>query len=350
MEPHDGPDAHRLHQLAGAAAEQRCRKSTRSSCPPPPRWAWRSRARTTAWPDDDGEATLPDVQPYDDAASAIIEVFNRGQAPFDYSIEVGRAVGARRRRSAAATRRQRKQQRLWVSVDWDASAGGRSARADHDHRPERQAASSCTAVVDNAAHRSPSDIRGFVEADGYVSIEAEHFSRRRRRRADPLAAHSRPGPHALGMTPCPSTAASADAGRRQPAPGVPRASVRRPATVKVQAYRLADAQFPQQRRACATPCRSTTQPPQIVNIHADENRCRSGRSGSPTTSTFRRPKHHDRRAGRARAEVLDGRSGRRAAEAGRRRPASLPPSYLGPPESTSDCAAQTRTAAIATVD
>jgi hypothetical protein len=71
-------------------------------------------------------------------------------------------------------------QRLWVSVDWDAAPVGAGDVAAIDI--ESRAGSARIAVpIFHPAEPKRNDVRGFVESHGYISMEAENFTRRRDR-------------------------------------------------------------------------------------------------------------------------------------------------------------------------
>ncbi|HET8656444.1 MAG TPA: glycosyl hydrolase 115 family protein [Longimicrobiaceae bacterium] len=129
-----------------------------------------------AWPGffpggRNAEPTLPAFDPYQ-KQSYYVEVFNRGRAPFDFTAKAAEPWVT----VSPAQGRVDEQQRLWVSVDWAKAptgthqvpititgAGGRPVVVQ--------------AVVDNPATPTPAQVRGFVEGDGYVSMEAAHHSR-----------------------------------------------------------------------------------------------------------------------------------------------------------------------------
>jgi hypothetical protein len=127
---------------------------------------------TDWWPDAEGSAALPTFSPYDCAASHYIELFNRGQERFDYSIE----YKAPWITIDAPPGGVESECRIEVSIDWDqAPAGVQTAEIEifgpNDHR-----------VVVQAVTYKPTDgdaerVRGFVESGGVVAIEAEHFER-----------------------------------------------------------------------------------------------------------------------------------------------------------------------------
>jgi hypothetical protein len=74
-----------------------------------------------------------------------------------------------------------KEQRLWVSIDWDKAPKGSSS--GYIFIAKTGAGASADAVkikaeVFNPGEPARKSLHGFVEADGYVSIEAEHYARR----------------------------------------------------------------------------------------------------------------------------------------------------------------------------
>ncbi len=99
-----------------------------------------------------------------------IEVFNRGQASFDFSIE----SDANWIKTSTAHGKLEADRRIGVTIDWDKAPAG-----DAKGTLKISGAGS-DVVVDVVAHE-PADLSratldGFVEGDGYVSIEAEHFA------------------------------------------------------------------------------------------------------------------------------------------------------------------------------
>ena len=158
-------------------------------------------------------------------------------------------------------------------------------------------------------------MQGFVESDGYVSIEAEHYTRAVAPGRAELAPHSRPRPHALGDGgTLPVTAPSI-------APG-PQGQWLEYAvhffskgTFSVEAH-LAPTQKIQPGAGFRYAVSFDDETPQVVNVHADGSLAALGEDGGRRR---RRPslEARDRRAGPPRAEVLGPGPGPRAAEAGR---------------------------------
>jgi hypothetical protein len=124
------------------------------------------------WPmDKDRKAILPEFDPYNQQ-KYYIEVFNRGQTPFDYKIESAEPW-------LLITPNQGKidkQQRVWVSVDWQKAPAGKNNAAITITGPNNKQVV-VNAPINNPSFPKPEEVKGFVEGNGYVSIEAEHYSR-----------------------------------------------------------------------------------------------------------------------------------------------------------------------------
>ncbi len=123
------------------------------------------------WPRLDSAAVLPAFNKFGQQ-KRYIEVFNRGEQPFRYSA-----------RSAVSwlkitddKGRVDKQKRLWVSVDWDkAPSGTHHALITITGPGGKQVKVQAVAV--NPKHPGKDEAKGFVEANGYVSMEAVHYTR-----------------------------------------------------------------------------------------------------------------------------------------------------------------------------
>jgi hypothetical protein len=124
------------------------------------------------WPMDTGRAVLPALDPYGDPAHEIT-VFNRGRQPFD----VRARSGAPWLVVTPAHGRVTDQLVLRVSVAW--------ARAPILAAPRRVPVTITGAgrtvtvevPVANPPAPRPAAARGFVEGDGYVAVEAAHYTR-----------------------------------------------------------------------------------------------------------------------------------------------------------------------------
>jgi Gylcosyl hydrolase family 115 C-terminal domain len=123
------------------------------------------------WPAEQSQAVLPTFSPFQSQPGQYVEVFNRGSTPFDYQIS-----------SAApwlvvqpSHGRVDQQVRATVRVDWSRAPAGTSDVPITITGPNG-ASVVVRAVVQN--QDLPRSAGGaFVEANGYVSMAADHFSR-----------------------------------------------------------------------------------------------------------------------------------------------------------------------------
>lgn len=123
---------------------------------------------------DAGAGELPPFSPYQTRPQQYVEVFNRGRTPFDYRVEssvpwlvVDRPRG-----------RVEQQVRVEVRVDWSRAPDGRSSGTLTVSGAGESVTVRCVAEQPPArgSHGSRG-LRGFVEAGGYVAIDAEHHDR-----------------------------------------------------------------------------------------------------------------------------------------------------------------------------
>jgi hypothetical protein len=162
------------------------------------------------WPRTSEEAVLPVFSPYQTRPAQYIEVFNRGRTAFDYRItpsvpwlRVDRPRG-----------RVDKQVRVSLTVDWAKAPRGRTEAS-----VTVEGAGAEVTVKAVAEHPSPRGLRGFVEAGGYVAVDADHYARAVGSRAGGIRWQriDRIGRTGAGMTPFPVTAP-----RQRPGGGSPR--------------------------------------------------------------------------------------------------------------------------------
>jgi hypothetical protein len=154
------------------------------------------------WPGDPGPAVLPTFSPYQSQPAQYIEVFNRGMAAFDYTIRadvpwltVTPNLGT-----------VHDQVRCTVHVDWSLAPQGSTTVPITVTGPNGTTVT-VTAIVDRP-EVPPGGVRGFVEANGYVSIEADHFTRAIEANGVSWQRIPDIGRTGSGMTPFPVTAPS----------------------------------------------------------------------------------------------------------------------------------------------
>ncbi len=125
------------------------------------------------WPGQPGQAaaTLPEFSPFQTQPAQFIDVFNRGSSPFRFRIE----TGARWLSAQPSSGTVDKQTRATLSVDW------RRAPMGTTQVPITVTGSEGTTVTVTATIVNPDRALlagdGFVEANGVVSMEADHYAR-----------------------------------------------------------------------------------------------------------------------------------------------------------------------------
>jgi hypothetical protein len=221
------------------------------------------------WPGDARELVLQAINSIDNERR-YIEVFNRGQAPLEYNV----AADAPWLRidldpeCAEARGKLEKEQRLWVSVDWAQAPAGSSqipitiTGADGQRIVVQTSVNKQTMPVTD-------DFRGFIESDGYISMEAEHFTNAVA--PEPIRWQRIPGLGRTlsGMTPVPTTVESQTPGGDSPRLEY-RMYLHSGGPVKVGVFASPSLRFHDSAGLrYAVSC--DDQPPQIVNLHAGEN-------------------------------------------------------------------------------
>ena len=124
-----------------------------------------------SWPEGPGPPTLPSQNVYD-RQPRYFEVFNRGQTPFLFTAEASAPWLC----TSATHGTVMREQRVWISVQWaDVPVGANSASVTVSGPGDRKIV--VTVPIANPASPRPEELEGFVETDGCVSIEAQHFTR-----------------------------------------------------------------------------------------------------------------------------------------------------------------------------
>jgi hypothetical protein len=124
---------------------------------------------TAWWPLDTSPAVLPSFSPYQSQPAQYIDVFNRGATPFGYRIESG-APWVHVTRDVGTVDQQ---VRATVNVDWRRAPKGTMTV------PITVTGNGQTVVVQAPIDNPTGPERGFVEADRYVAMQADHYSKAR---------------------------------------------------------------------------------------------------------------------------------------------------------------------------
>jgi hypothetical protein len=120
------------------------------------------------WPLENSEATLPEFDRFSESGH-YIDIFNRGMKPVLYSIDAPGWIKLSSKKGAIE-----KEVRVEVSIDWAKAPKGLSK---HQVAIRSDDGKSVTVSV-HIRNVTDSNIKGFVESNAYISIEAEHFSRK----------------------------------------------------------------------------------------------------------------------------------------------------------------------------
>jgi hypothetical protein len=276
-----------------------------------------------SWPGNESEPLLPVIGRYGQE-SRYIDVFNRGAAAFDFSAESAEPWLVLTPSRGIVD----KQQRIEARVNWQQAPPG-SHRVPITISGPDGGQVVVQATVDYRDVVKAGESESYIENDGYVSIEAEHFSRAVD--APPIRWRRIPD---LGRTLSAMTTAPGTADSQTPGGGSPRLEYRLQlstrGTVKVHAYLSPTLNFhnTEGRRYAIS---IDDRPPQIVNIHAGETLqlwerwVANNINETVSSHTITEPGSHVLKfwmvdAGMALQKLVV-------------TPGELRPSYLGPPES-----------------
>jgi hypothetical protein len=215
------------------------------------------------WPQAAGEPVLPEMDVYL-RQSRSIEIFNRGGKPFDF--QAGAEVPWLTVTPGRGT--VEKETQLTVQVNWDAAPPG-VRRVPISISGTQGGRVVVLAAVRNPESPRPEAVEGFIEGNGYVSIEAEHYTRAVEREGIRWQCIPEMGRTLSAMMPSPVTAE-----QQTPGGDTPRLEYRmhliRGGPVKVHAYFSPTLNF--HARGLRYAVSMDDEPPQIVDLCADDSR------------------------------------------------------------------------------
>ena len=215
---------------------------------------------STKWrPAEKGELALPAFSPYGPGAH-YLDVFNRGMTPLSYSTK----AGERWVRVSPARGTVKAETRLWVTIDWKKAPKGNHRVPITIDGPNN---SRFVVFVDIDNIALPKRVNGFVEADGFVSIEAEHFSRAVGTPAISWVRIPGLGRTLSAMTPLPVTIAPQNPGSDSPRLEY-RMYIESKGNVTVRALLSPTLNF-SDNQGLRYGISFDDEPPQIVNMHAN---------------------------------------------------------------------------------
>jgi hypothetical protein len=123
------------------------------------------------WPNEKRKAELPGFDRHNQQ-SYYIEIFNRGNDPFKYTARPAKSW----LKLSSSKGTMEKQERIVVSIDWKKAPIGKYRIPINIVGPNRTRVR-VYAIINNPLSPKPADLNGFVESNGYVSIEAEDYSK-----------------------------------------------------------------------------------------------------------------------------------------------------------------------------
>ncbi len=123
------------------------------------------------WPESTEPAVLPVLEPWGQNNS-YIEVFNRGQSSFEYTA----TTQAPWLHISSSKGRIDQQERLWITVDWQKAPKGKQSIPITITGSDSQRVIVITSV-NNPTYPKKGKGTVFFEASGYVSMEAEHYTK-----------------------------------------------------------------------------------------------------------------------------------------------------------------------------
>jgi len=122
------------------------------------------------WPDEKIEAVLPEFDCFNQQ-KYYIEIFNRGRDPFNYDINCEKPWLLMSEKHLIGT-----ETRIWITIDWEKAPKGIHNVPINITGPNNTVVT-VKAVINNPEFPKRDEIKGFVEGNGYISMESEHYTR-----------------------------------------------------------------------------------------------------------------------------------------------------------------------------
>lgn len=126
----------------------------------------------SAWPGASGEPVLPEFNVFS-REDRYIDVFDRGQTPFEFSAKPSAPWIVLSKTQGTID----KELRIQVSIDWSKAPKGKAEGSVQVTGPGAKE-TSVTINSFNPPEPNRTSLEGFVESNGYVSIEAEHYTKK----------------------------------------------------------------------------------------------------------------------------------------------------------------------------
>lgn len=167
-----------------------------------------------SWPGEPTGARLPSFSPYQRQSAQYVEVFSRGTAANEFRITTGTSYLKASPNAGRVGGKFAQQVRVTLSVDWPRAPKGTSLVPITITSPDGMRVT-MDAIIENP-EVNPGSLRGFVESNGYLSIEADHFTNAVSTSPIEWQRLADIGRTGSGMTPFPVTATSQVPGGNSP--------------------------------------------------------------------------------------------------------------------------------------
>ncbi|QCR25177.1 glycosyl hydrolase 115 family protein [Pontibacter sp. SGAir0037] len=215
------------------------------------------------WPQEKSQAIFPELTPYGQS-NYYIEIFNRGKASFNYTVQ----TGAEWLQVSSKQGQVEQEQKILVSVDWQKVPAGMQ------RIPITVAGANgkvvVQAVVNNTTSLKPDQIKGFVQSNGYVSMEAAHYTRAVEAGGISWKLIPDLGRTYSAMSPFPVTAPAQTPGGNSPCLEY-RMYLQDSGAVNVHVYLSPTLNY-QSTQGIRYAVSIDDEAPQIINMHQDENK------------------------------------------------------------------------------
>lgn len=123
------------------------------------------------WPTTEEKATLPTFDIFNQKRH-YIDIFNQGKTPFPFSIK----SSAKWIILSEAKGTVEKDKRIWVNIDWSKAPKGLTSASISIKGTNKEVSFQVNAF--HPVEITKESLQGFVEGEGYVSMEAEHYTKR----------------------------------------------------------------------------------------------------------------------------------------------------------------------------
>ena len=123
------------------------------------------------WPDEKSEAVLPQFDEFNQQ-HYYIDVFNKGKVPYEFNAIADNPWVKLSENKGTVE----KEKRIWVSIDWDKVPKGLNNSTVKLSGTNENVTIKLKTF--NPLELSPKSLKGFVEGNRYVSIEAEHYTQK----------------------------------------------------------------------------------------------------------------------------------------------------------------------------